>query len=74
MAETCTTDRLLRALTESPEFKVSQSPFQQLSFDVNQMIHTFLAMQQSAPSPSNIGYTAYLEVSFAYPKLDYVLS
>ena len=37
------------------------STLQQISFDLNQTINTFLALQQCAPSPSNTGYTAYLE-------------
>ena len=61
MAKTYTADHLLRALRESAECNDLLSTLQQLSVDLNQMIHTFVALQQCAPSPSNTGYTAYLE-------------
>ena len=61
MAETCSADGLPIAFKESPECNDLQSSPQRISFDVNQMINTFLGLSECAPSPSNTGFTAYLE-------------
>ena len=49
------------ALTEYHQGNDFQSMLQRISFDLNQMINTFIAMRGCAPSPSNTGFTAYLE-------------
>lgn len=61
MAERSTADRLPKAFQEPLECKDPHSSLLQVSFDVNQMLNTFFALRECAPSPSNSGYTAYLE-------------
>lgn len=61
MIDAQSSDDLSIALTEYRQEKDFRSSLLQFSFDINQMISTFLAMQQCAPSPSNTGYTAYIE-------------
>ena len=61
MAERSTDDRLPKAFQEPLECKDPHSSLVQVSFDVNQMLNTFFALRECAPSPSNTGYTAYLE-------------
>lgn len=61
MTDTQTVDDLSGALSKYPECQNLHSSLQRISFDIDQMIHTFVALQQCAPSPSNTGYTAYIE-------------
>ena len=61
MADNLTLEDPSKALNESPECKDPQSSLLQVSFDVNQMLNTFFALRECAPSPSNTGFTAYLE-------------
>lgn len=44
-----------------PECENLQSSLRRISIDINQMINTFFALSECAPSPSNTGYIAYLE-------------
>lgn len=61
MADIQTIDDLLGALNEYPEYRDPQIAMHVIALDVNQMINSFTAMEQCAPSASNTGYTAYLE-------------
>ena len=61
MIDAQSSDDLSMALTEYHQGNDFQSMLQRISFDLNQMINTFIAMRGCAPSPSNAGFTAYLE-------------